>query len=168
MRRQFLTHNGFSCYNSLKKLATQHKGYLVLDSFQGLLGLATEYCIIFFPLTLNFFFPRTFRCFHHNFWSCKPFQTYKIGEHTWGKKEFLPNSLMFHILGYSVCLCAFLLPLWRNTEWSRQDDFTLNLHHNDPVIMVDTYLTSVQSQDQVKFTDNFTVRAFTVKLGSEP
>lgn len=34
-----------------------------------------------------------------------PFQTYKTGEHTWGKEEFLQTSLMFHRLDF----CGFFL-----------------------------------------------------------
>lgn len=32
-----------------------------------------------------------------------PFQTYKTGEHTWGKEEFLQTPLMFHRLDF----CGF-------------------------------------------------------------
>lgn len=53
----------------------------------------------------------TFLIFTEIYWTlspqmcASPFQTYKTGEHTWGKEEFLETAIMFHRLDF----CGFFL-----------------------------------------------------------
>lgn len=65
--------------------------------------------VTFFSIMLIFSL-RNLGCFQHNFWSCNPFQTYKIREHTWGIKEFLKTPCFtYWVTEYVYVLSHFLV-----------------------------------------------------------